>query len=508
MLIKGDSINRRLLFGGLLFLILLVFYTSVNSYFVTDDLRLIYISSPLTVESFSDFFTSSGGFFGGYYRPLVRVAFFIDHSLYDLNPAGYHITNLLLHFIVTVLLFYFAKLLTESEKAAAFAALVFAVHPLHTESVTWISGRSDLILSVFYMLAVLSFIRYLSDGRKEIKYLVLSAGSFCLALLTKESAVTLPLMLVLTEMLLNKMKWSRKGHKIVYRAYLPFAIIFSLYAFLKLFLIKGTSYDFSVGADSFVRTAYHLVQLFAPINIDTFTIGNTPGFFLNTALILIFAGMFYCYWRFAADKKRALPLYLYLTLWVMITWFPIYFSSGVRFTYIATIASSAAMGFIFSQAYAALSKHKPARSVSFASVLIICILITFSARTIQRNGIYNYAGGMARGILLQLKGLHPEFPAGSSLYFINFPHEWIRDTETYVKPIPVMGMAIKVNYSDDSLVVHSKKDNLSTSEDKRLFLEERAFGECMKEGGNCRVFELRQGRVIETTEIFVSAFTS
>ena len=507
MILKGDTFNKGLLFGGLLAFIFLVYSSSMNSYFVTDDFRLIYISSPLSVNNYSDFFTSSGGFFGGYYRPLVRAAFFIDYSIYHLNPAGYHITNLLLHFIVTIMVFYFTKLVTDSEKAGGFAAFVFAIHPLHTESVTWISGRGDIILSVFYLLSVLSFIKHISAKKKGFFYLTISVASFIAALLTKETAVTLPLILFLTNLYWNRNKRKEEKHNITFMTYLPFAVVFLLYALVKLFIIKGTHYGSSIGLDTIQRVAYHFVQLFAPINIDTFRMDNIPQFILNSVLVLIFAGMLHFYWHFSSDKREASPLYIFLILWILITWFPLYFSSGVRFTYISTIASSAAMGFIFVKAVQAVKDRHLTISRVFAPLLIITILITFSIRTIERNRIYNYAGSIADSIMSELKNSHPVFKKDSVLYFINFPDKWVEDTEAFVKPIPVMGMAVKVNYNDDSLLIYSKS-NLSTAEDKRMFLEEKSFRDYVKQDRNCNVFEYRDGRVIEVTDIFSNEFKS
>ena len=148
------------------------------------------------------------------YRPLRTLTFAIDYHFWGLNPAGYHLTNLLLHMINVTLVFFLVSVMDRRLTGARrtpvsvrsalmrlpfLTAVLFAIHPIHTESVTYIKNRSDLLSFLFFVSAVLLFIEYrppLSLARR----LLMTAGSwlcFALALLSKEMALTLPAVLVL-----------------------------------------------------------------------------------------------------------------------------------------------------------------------------------------------------------------------------------------------------------------------------------------------------------------------
>ncbi|MBI5410266.1 MAG: phospholipid carrier-dependent glycosyltransferase [Nitrospirae bacterium] len=494
--------NRGILFGGVAVLVLAVFYPVIDSFFVTDDMRLIYISSPISSQGITDFFSSSGGWFAGFYRPLIRTAFFVDYSLYNLNPAGYHITNLLFHIASAIIVFYLARLLTGSEKTGAFAAFIFAVQPLHTEAVSWISGRGDVMFTFFYLAALLSFLKFKSDEDGEKPYLVLSVICFILSLLAKESAVTLPVMLFLTEWLYNRRAPDNTRHGIKFAHHAPFVFVLILYALFKYFFIGGGMYDHGIGTITFLRTVYHFFQLFAPVNIDTFRFGNMPGFILNSIIVLNLAVLLFAYLYLCRNKKGALPLFAYCALWLVITSFPLYFVPGVRFLYVSSVASSILMGVILTGLAGAVKERRTKVPAVLVPLLILSIILTSSVRTFQRNGIYDYAGGIAERALAQLKDKHPEFPAGSVLYCINFPQDWVRDTEAWVKPIPVMSMAVKVKYANDSLIVHGAIKGLSTFEEKLEFLEKNSLRKHVEEGRSIYVFEYKDGSVIETTGLF------
>ena len=97
----------------------------------------------------------------GQYRPLRTLTFSLDYSLWGLNPKGYHLTNLLIHTLNVILIYFLILLLPGSNRGLSFlCALFFAAHPIHTESITWIKNRSDLLSLFFFILSFHLFIRY------------------------------------------------------------------------------------------------------------------------------------------------------------------------------------------------------------------------------------------------------------------------------------------------------------------------------------------------------------
>jgi len=494
-------IHRCLFFGVLSALTVIVFYPVLNSYFVTDDWRLIYISSPLSTGSFLKYFTSSGGWFAGLYRPLVRIAFYMDFSLYHLNPVGYHVTNLLFHIACTILVFYFTKMVIDSEMAGCFASFIFAVQPLHTEAVSYISGRGDIIFTFFYLLACMSFLKYLSDEDRRRKYLLLSSFFFFASLLSKESAITLPAIIFLTEYY-YKRRSGKTCHSLNLMNYVPFVSVLILYAAIKLFIVGVGSLHTETGLSRFLRVGYHFFQLFAPIDIDTFNFNNMAGFILNSIIVLNLVVLLLLYLYLCRNKKRAFPFFILCALWILITSFPLYLGSGTRYLYISTVASSMLIGFVLAHSLNAVTIQIPRTTQILVLLLIISLILTFSIRILHRNKLYNYAGNITDGILSQLKDRYPAFPKGSILYFINFPHDWVRDTELWVKPILNMGMAVQVKYGDTSLIVRSALKTLSTFDEKLEFLEQNYKGKYAMENRHFYVFEYQDSHVTETTEMF------
>ena len=136
----------------------------------------------------------------GHYWPLLYTTFWIEHKLWGFSPAGYHIVNILIHFANTVLLW---RLLARlAVPGAWFVAAVFAVHPLHTESVAWIMGRKDMLATLFCLMALFVWLRFVelpSRGRYAGALLLFAA-----AMLSKSVVVVFPATLLI-------LQWWKEG---------------------------------------------------------------------------------------------------------------------------------------------------------------------------------------------------------------------------------------------------------------------------------------------------------
>jgi hypothetical protein len=136
-----------------------------------------------------------------YFRPLVTLSFLGDHAVWGMRPFGYHLTNLLLHLGTTVLCLDIARRVLRSSGSgfsAWAAAALFALHPCHTEAVSWISGRTDLLAGFFCAAAFSCYLRAQGkgDGGRRLPWLAAMLLAFLLALSAKEMALTLPLLIV------------------------------------------------------------------------------------------------------------------------------------------------------------------------------------------------------------------------------------------------------------------------------------------------------------------------
>jgi hypothetical protein len=131
------------------------------------------------------------------WHPLTWLSLQLDYQVYGLNPVGYHITNLLLHTANVVLLFWVLRGMTGAAAPSALVAGLFAVHPLHVESVAWIAERKDVLSTLFWMLTLAAYLRYVE--RPSIWRYGGLAVALALGLLAKPMLVTLPFVLLLLD---------------------------------------------------------------------------------------------------------------------------------------------------------------------------------------------------------------------------------------------------------------------------------------------------------------------
>ncbi len=183
-----------------LFLILATYsvYNKVLSYgfinlddddFITENRH---VQNGLTKENIIWAFTTGKG---GNWNPVTWLSHIVDGHLYGLNPGGHHLSNLLLHILNTLLLFYLLVLMTKTTWTSALVALFFALHPLHVESVAWVAERKDVLSTFFWLLTIGAYFFY-TKRRYAMAYLS-SLFFFCLGLMAKPMLVTLPVLLLL-----------------------------------------------------------------------------------------------------------------------------------------------------------------------------------------------------------------------------------------------------------------------------------------------------------------------
>lgn len=131
------------------------------------------------------------------WHPLTWLSHMLDCQLYGLNPAGHHLTSLVFHIANTLLLFHLFWRLTGAHWRSAAVAALFAIHPLHVESVAWVAERKDVLSTLFFMLALLAYVRYVE--RMVLKRYLLVLFAFVAGLLSKPMLVTLPFLLLLLD---------------------------------------------------------------------------------------------------------------------------------------------------------------------------------------------------------------------------------------------------------------------------------------------------------------------
>jgi len=167
-----------------------------NDYVTSNDMVKQGVSWPGIVWAFSTVHASN-------WHPLTWISHMVDVQLYGMNPAGHHLTSLLLHLANSILLFLLLQRVTRARWPGALVAALFALHPLHVESVAWISERKDVLSTLFWMLAVGAYVRYVENLKFQISnfkfFYIGSVVLFGLGLMAKPMLVTLPFVLILLD---------------------------------------------------------------------------------------------------------------------------------------------------------------------------------------------------------------------------------------------------------------------------------------------------------------------
>ena len=149
------------------------------------------VRSGLTASSVLWAFTSTAA---SNWHPLTWLSHIMDYQLYGLNPAGHHLSSLLIHILNTLILFLLLSRMTGSLWRSAFVAALFAVHPMHVESVAWVSERKDVLSTLFGLLTIWAYVRYVD--RPGLKRYALAALVYAIGLMAKPMLVSLPLILL------------------------------------------------------------------------------------------------------------------------------------------------------------------------------------------------------------------------------------------------------------------------------------------------------------------------
>lgn len=144
----------------------------------------------------------------GLYHPLTMLSLAVDYQIWETDAFGYHFTNLIFHLLNTFLVFLFLFRLRGSTFVASLGAVLFGMHPMHMESVTWISARKDVLYTLFFLLALLSYLKHLrSEGKGKWGFYGIVIFLFVGALLSKAIAFVFPFLLLLIDFHQGR-KWS------------------------------------------------------------------------------------------------------------------------------------------------------------------------------------------------------------------------------------------------------------------------------------------------------------
>jgi tetratricopeptide (TPR) repeat protein len=370
-----------------------VYGASISNDFVFfDDDKAILYNTALQNPSFGKFFSGQNL---GMYAPLSWIAYWIGHGISGQEAWGYHLLGLLLHALNAVMVFVLLRRLSGRDWAAFFAALLFAVHPVQVEAVSWAAALSTVLFSSFYLGSLLAYLSWKKGG--ALSWLLVSLLAFLAACLSKSAAVTLPLVLVALDYYLD----TRKGAFALPKSLLqkiPFfaiALAFGLYTFATREReghdIETTSAVFSF-ADRFLMVCqtllFYPVKLLLPFGFSvSYPFVKMDGvwgleYFAAPPLLLV---LFFLIWkkgRNNPDLLLGLALYL-LPLCVMLPFRTVgsFELRSDRYVYLSCIG-------LFFIAGIFLEKTRPAaRNAVLALLAVTFGLLAFRQTTVWKDGV-------------------------------------------------------------------------------------------------------------------------
>ena len=218
------------IFFAILILTIIIYRPVFFNDFVWDDGP--YVQNNLNVQSF-DLKNILFNFEMGNYHPLTMLAFATEYYFFGLNETGYHAVNLFIHLLNIVLVFYVVFLLNGNPTIAILVSLLFGIHPLHVESVAWISELKDLLYTFFFLGSYVFYLKFIQFSKN--KFYILSLILFLASTLSKAMAVCLPVVFILTDYF--------KGRKINSKTLLeklPFILISLSIGILAIFAQKSS----------------------------------------------------------------------------------------------------------------------------------------------------------------------------------------------------------------------------------------------------------------------------
>ena len=381
-------------FKSAIFIILIIilgftiYFNSLGGDFIWDDFNLIkgniYIRNW---SGLSQVFTKSIcagiGESSTFYRPLQMATYIADYALWKLDPRGYHLTNILLHLLAALALYWFVKALFNNGILALFSSLLFISHPVQVEAVAYISGRADLLVTIFILISFLSYLKFLQT--KKIAAWMMMFCSFIFALLSKENALIFPALLLIYHYAFQK--------ELKIKQFLPLVGVSGIYIGLRLIFMNTVFYDTPVETTFIQRlpgffaalTDYSRI-LFLPFNLHM-EYGGRLFSFLAPKVILGFCIILFllvCVLR----SRNSNRLVFFSLFWFVIAllpfsnFYPINSYMAEHWLYLPAIGFFIILGNLFTSLYA------KENSRFMALGLLICLLSAWSYLTIKQNAYW------------------------------------------------------------------------------------------------------------------------
>jgi hypothetical protein len=357
--------NTHLYLTGIFVLAIILYWPSLFAFYTNDDFFLLKISNAQSLNEYLGFFNLKSPPEGlGMYRPLAMQSFFmLSWKVFNLNPSGLHLISFVFFFGLIYFVYKIIRELTGNDGLGLLSAFFYATSATHFAHLYWLSVFQELAMGLFFLISVFFYLRF--NEKKSLAFYFLSIIFFILSLLSKETAVIIPLIFILVYLYRRVVDSDKKflSSKLFGLSLLPFFLILGFYFYYRIFYYgfpKGDSYVWSISPRVFNSIFwYGLWSLNFPEMVIDFV---GPGLTINPNLfrywsreiipILILLGtliltLVYCAIKFSKKLffKKTISKYKYHSVslfplslaWFLFSLIPVIFLPLHKFTYYLTI---------------------------------------------------------------------------------------------------------------------------------------------------------------------------
>ena len=410
----ANGVRRELLLAPILSAGL--YASALSSYFISDDYAHLFTLRLPFFETLAEL--AKEGQSSMFLRPAGFVTLFLDHRIWGLEPFGYHLTNLLLHMMSVIGVYFLCRNLGLDNETSAVSSLIFSIMPIQPEAVVWIASRFDLTATCLIIWAIVLYLKFRRTGRREL-YILALLLSF-IAMLSKESAFMAPLLLLSLEYFAASKRDIRSAILPLVGFTLLAAVTFG-YRWVALGGIGG--YADQNGNSAAVNFGFKTIEglfLRAPAQLLIGFNWYAPNVARAVVVAsLVAAGMIVLafFYRPAQSNKGVIRFCL---TWILIGYIPAHFLiligpglTNSRVLYLSSVGVAVLIAVMLS----GVERPAPRKALKLALILLLSLGLSHNVAAWRR------VGDLSRDLLTELKALVPDPPPRAIFVFRETPRD-------------------------------------------------------------------------------------
>lgn len=436
------ALGRIAAYGLSSLLAALVFLPGVTAGFVSDDWPTIANSANVSLANAPQLFAPVHQ---NWYRPLFGLFVGITYNVFGLNPTGYHLAVFLMYASIAALVGNLGELMTGERRIGLLSTVLFAINGAHAEPVLWIASANEILAGLFVVLAMSAYVQFRRSG--TTRWLLATGLFYVLGITSKETAVSLPVMLVAYDLLLHRStKWQGVWQKLAASG--PFLLLGL--AFVVFRLVNGSPYSMAVEISRIgINLLYYLAveALALPDNygyLTALTLWGAEPILPIVTVGLATSGLTVGGWMLLRSRSERgiglLPLrgLAFAAAWGLIGLGPVFLTGTGRTAFVSSMGVAWAIAIVFVSLWRRLPRRGGRRWLLLALALLVSANLLVSA---YRTYWWRQAGDTMQATLAQLDVQLRDVPDGAEVWLVGVP-DHLRHAYTFRNAFPAAGQLL------------------------------------------------------------------